>query len=415
MTHLTPAVDKKEAYFQVKSNSVLKGAKGNSHTYSSVFTVRNFNFTSRRKLLSIVAASLALSAVALPASATNWWNATPAQTIGSTVLNVRNFGATGNGSTNDTVAIQAAINALPSSGGTIVVPDGTYMIDAVKGVSLRSHTRLSLSSGAYLKAIPNSAERYNVVKIWKLNNVEIVGGHILGERNQHRGTTGEWGYCVNIAGSSNVYLHNVALADSWGDGVLVGGYGWGSALVMSDGVVLNGVNSTNNRRQGLTITPAYRVYVVNSSFTGTKGTAPQAGIDIEPQTQGKVSQVRLENTSLSNNAGNGLEVHNNVNGLALYKVTAKNNKGFGMYTGGPTNVTVQSSTLTENYLFGVSISGNTSYVKIFDNTINYNGDAWYYAHGVSIYTAGWSPRDISVASTAKYVTQYSNVVSPLRK
>src|SRR5581483_5072878 len=181
MTHLTPAVDKKEAFSKVKSKSVLKGAKGTSRTYSSVFTVRNFNFTSRRKLLSIVAASLALSAVALPASATNWWNATPAQTIGSTVLNVRNFGATGNGSTNDTVAIQAAINALPSSGGTIVVPAGTYMIDAVKGVSLRSHTRLSLSSGAYLKAIPNSAERYNVVKIWKLNNVEIVGGHILGE------------------------------------------------------------------------------------------------------------------------------------------------------------------------------------------------------------------------------------------
>jgi hypothetical protein len=62
----------------------------------------------------------------------------------------------------------------------------------------------------------------------------------------------------------------------------------------------------------------------------------------------------------------------------------------------------------------VSISGNTSYVKIFENTINYNGDSWFYAHGVSIYTAGWSPRDISIASTAKYVTQYSNVVSPMK-
>ena len=397
----------------MKTTSAPKGAKGLFCADSSVLA-RNFNFSSRRRLLSAVAASLALSTVALPASATNWWNATPPQTIGSTVLDVRNFGASGNGSMDDTAAIQAAINALPSTGGTIVVPDGTYMINALKGISLRSHTRLSLSSNAYLKAIPNSSDRYYVVKIWKVDNVEIVGGHILGERSQHRGTTGEWGYCVNIAGATNVYLHNVSVSDSWGDGLLVGGSGWGSSMVQSYKVTLNGVKSTNNRRQGLSITPANQVYVVNSSFTGSKGTAPQAGVDIEPQTQGKVSQVRLENTAMSDNAGNGLEVHNNVNGVSLYKVTAKNNKGFGVYTGGPSNITIQSSTLTENWLFGVSISSYTSYVKIFDNTINYNGDSWFYAHGVSIYTAGWSPRDISISDTAKYVTQYSNVVSPMK-
>jgi polygalacturonase len=409
MTHLTRAVHRKEAISDVKSRSALKSAQEYSFPSTGV-SIRN-TFTFRRKVLTTVAA-LALSAVALPASATNWWTQTPSVSIGATTLSVKNFGALGNGSHDDTAAIQAAINALPSTGGTIVVPNGTYMINAGKGIGLRSHTRLSLASGAYLKAIPNNLGRYWIVRAWNVNNVEIVGGAFVGERSSHQGTTGEWGYCINIAGSSKVYVHDTNVNNSWGDGILVGGSGWGSSLVVSSGVTLNRVKGSNNRRQGLTITPSTQVYVVNSSFTNTAGTAPQAGIDIEPQTQGKVSQVRLENTTLSNNGGNGLEVHTNVNGLTLYKVTAENNKGFGVYTGGPTNVSITGSTLSQNYLFGVSIASNTSYVTMTNNTINYNGDAWYYAHNVSIFTPGWSPRDIQVASTAKYVTQYSNVISP---
>ena len=41
-------------------------------------------------------------------------------------FNVLDYGATGNGSTDDTTAIQNAINAVPSSGGTVVFPAGTY-------------------------------------------------------------------------------------------------------------------------------------------------------------------------------------------------------------------------------------------------------------------------------------------------
>ncbi len=46
------------------------------------------------------------------------------------VYNVRNFGATGDGITDDTAAIQAAINAIPSTGGTVYIPAGTYRINS---------------------------------------------------------------------------------------------------------------------------------------------------------------------------------------------------------------------------------------------------------------------------------------------
>jgi hypothetical protein len=48
----------------------------------------------------------------------------------SVVLNVKTYGAVGNGSTDDTAAIQAAIDALPSAGGYVFVPAGTYVISS---------------------------------------------------------------------------------------------------------------------------------------------------------------------------------------------------------------------------------------------------------------------------------------------
>ncbi|WP_233840380.1 right-handed parallel beta-helix repeat-containing protein [Dyella sp. 2HG41-7] len=367
-----------------------------------------------RRNFFIAAAALALASVAAPASATNWWTATPTVSIGTTVLNVKNFGAMGNGVTDDTAAFQAAVNALPSTGGTIVVPTGNYMINALTGINLRSHTRLSLWGTAYLKAIPNNATRYWIVKAWNVNNVEIVGGNYVGERTQHQGTTGEWGYLINIEGSSNVYVHDTSLSNSWGDGILVGGTGWGRTVVVSTNVTLNRVKSTNNRRQGLTIAPSNQVYVVNSSFTNSNGTLPQSGIDIEPQTQGVTQNVRLENTTVSGNVGNGLEVHDYVSGLTLSGFTALNNQGFGAYVNGANGVVITKSNLSQNYLFGVDIAGYTNNVQLTSNTIEWNGDTWFYAHSQSIFSAGWALRDITIASTATNVTQTSNLISPMK-
>jgi len=64
--------------------------------------------------------------------------------------------------TNDTAAIQMAINAVAGTGGTLLIPDGTYMINPIAdsgrvGLRMASNMTLRLSSGAILKAITNSA------------------------------------------------------------------------------------------------------------------------------------------------------------------------------------------------------------------------------------------------------------------
>jgi hypothetical protein len=57
---------------------------------------------------------------------------------GELVLNVRDYGAVGNGSTNDTAAFQAAVDALPAFGGAILVPPANTSYVLATPVTIRS-------------------------------------------------------------------------------------------------------------------------------------------------------------------------------------------------------------------------------------------------------------------------------------
>jgi glycosyl hydrolase family 28/carbohydrate binding protein with CBM6 domain len=69
-------------------------------------------------------------------------------------FNVRDYGATGSGSSNDTPAIQKAIDAASSAGGgTVLFPSGTYQ--SRNTIHMRSDITLQLNSGATLKGAGN--------------------------------------------------------------------------------------------------------------------------------------------------------------------------------------------------------------------------------------------------------------------
>jgi polygalacturonase len=77
-------------------------------------------------------------------------------------LDVRAFGATGDGSTKDTGAFQRAIDRCAVlGGGEVTVPAGHYSIGAI---ALRSNTQLSLSDGAVLEGSGDLAD-YPVTQV----------------------------------------------------------------------------------------------------------------------------------------------------------------------------------------------------------------------------------------------------------
>ncbi len=70
-------------------------------------------------------------------------------------LNVKDFGAVGDGATDDTQAIQAALYACPPD-GRVVVPAGRYNVTSLY---FKSKTKLELQKGAVLVADPNRSGR----------------------------------------------------------------------------------------------------------------------------------------------------------------------------------------------------------------------------------------------------------------
>lgn len=107
------------------------------------------------------------------------------------VFNVKDFGATGDGKTLDTAALQKAFNACGKEGGVVLMPPGTYLSDPIK---LRNHTTLRIEPGATLKATDDPAAFARTDKPGQFNhfltgkdleNIKIEGGGVIdgsGER-----------------------------------------------------------------------------------------------------------------------------------------------------------------------------------------------------------------------------------------
>src|SRR3989339_61745 len=68
----------------------------------------------------------------------------------SNLINVKNYGATGNGSTNDATSIQNAINDCPT-GGTVYFPNGTYLLNSTLTLPVQKSLQGESKTGTILK------------------------------------------------------------------------------------------------------------------------------------------------------------------------------------------------------------------------------------------------------------------------
>lgn len=328
------------------------------------------------KKSSMVAASVALGTTALPALAAY---IAPTRTRGATVLDVRNFGAIGDGVHNDTAAIQAAINALPADGGTVYVPGGTYLIDAVRNLRLRSQMHFQLAPDAKLAAIPNSVDRSYVLNVYKISDVEISGGQIVGERDQHMGTTGEWGHAIMVRGSKRVTVRDIHLSRCWGDGLSIGGAAATTGTIPSEDVAVTNIVSTGNRRQAVTIGRSRGVKIYDSELSYTSGIKPGCGIDIEPDpdSTSSTSGVRIENCWIHHNAGNGIQVYKTVLNVVIKACTIEHNQGYGALLLNADSGYVVSNKFLHNRLYGVSARTASHGYQISGNTFRNNKTMYF--------------------------------------
>jgi hypothetical protein len=106
----------------------------------------------------------------------------------NTVLDVTNYGAKGDGLTDDTAAIQAAIDAAVN-GGTIFLPRGVYMVTGLairnKGTNILGDGRwasrlVRLSGNAPLITMNGSGTKIGHLRYAAINNIMLSGNYMPG-------------------------------------------------------------------------------------------------------------------------------------------------------------------------------------------------------------------------------------------
>jgi parallel beta-helix repeat protein len=133
----------------------------------------------------------------------------------SSTVNVETFGAVGDGTTDDTVAIQAALDYAQESGGGLVqfTPGKTYAVSTF--LVIYDFTTI-YAYGATIKAIGNSGLLRNFRSDETFNaydghgNITILGGYWDG--NAFNGTTGSVTAATNIM--NFVHGHDITVRDA---------------------------------------------------------------------------------------------------------------------------------------------------------------------------------------------------------
>ena len=217
------------------------------------------------------------------------WSSLASCATPAPALAPEDFGAHGNGTADDTDALQHCLDAAAARRLAVRLRQGAvYRVDTNRrpswdqlgGLKLNSGQILELN-GAELRALPSTATQGSVVQANGTAGWNIFGpGRITGERTIHRGTSGEWGMGISAWSSSGWTIGpQVEVNDCWGDGIYVGSAPGGSPCRK---FVIEQVHVWNCRRNGISIVAGHDGEIRYPLIEKIDGTAPFGGIDLEP-------------------------------------------------------------------------------------------------------------------------------------
>jgi hypothetical protein len=219
------------------------------------------------------------------------------------VMNVLDKGASGDGVTDNTAAIQAALTS--GVGKTVVFPyiagaSNKYVCGEVTFPS--GNIRVLLEPGVVIQSdvtlLTGNKRLFNITGTGDVT----VSGYGATIQMVKAGFSGEHNHALFFYGGTGKYLvEGVTIQDTGGDGIYMGA---------SNGhIAIRDVISRRNRRNGYSIIACGSSHAYNSRFSEQTGTAPSDGIDIEPDLLAeRLGLITFNGCQFSDNDGSGAMV-----------------------------------------------------------------------------------------------------------
>lgn len=269
-----------------------------------------------------------------------------------------------------------ALQAMLDDPRPVKVVDGEYLVNVQTRLYPPSNCTIKFLNGAKLTALPSASAFYSVFDIENKTDITFLDPILVGERDSHVGTTGEQGFGIRCLSSKRIKVIGGDISNFWGDGLYFGATTIGTHTNCED-ILISGVNSHHNRRQGLSLTGVIRAYVLYCKFNDTNGTNPQSGVDIEPNAGFQCWDIIFFVCEALRNAGAGFEMLDalnggNVNNIRFWGCPARSNGSNGIRLVSARNVT-HTGEISSNTSHGVYAIQGSNNLRLPEPNIHNNG------------------------------------------
>lgn len=210
-----------------------------------------------------------------------------------------------------TACLQAAID---SPARKVVVPNVGKPWIVSHTIRLRSNLELELRPGVVVLAMKGKflGGGECLMAARDCENITLHGdGATLQMRKEDYTkppyAKAEWRHTLSFSGCTGVKISGLTLRESGGDGLYLGTT---AKQHFCKDVHVQHVACEKNHRQGISVIGAENLVIEDSRFLDTRGTAPEAGIDLEPdEPEDRLVNCVIRRCVSAGNAGGGLLVY----------------------------------------------------------------------------------------------------------
>lgn len=318
-------------------------------------------------------------------------------TVGGKLLNyidVRDFGAKGDGTTDDTDEIIAAMTALPN-GGTVFFPRGTYLISQCLLVPY-SNIHLRGERGAVIKLADSTVGTLthgSMISFFQKRDITVEGLEINGNK-ANNDINDNYGNGINCYDSQRVRILNCYIHDCPRDGITVSDYSRISAgalgnlevHVIGNLVTDCGAASQTTGGEGILVVEGDGVIVTNNICRRNK----YRGIEIEVPTTGGtykgLTNIVCSGNICTDNSVTGIGI-NGASKLTVGPNICEGNADYGMRINSSVQITNAEVSISIGRIYGSTVGlsiENYEGITVESGTIASCGTGIYMADALSI-------------------------------